>query len=60
VKEKPIAENELLDFCRSRLNGWQVPKRIFFVTEIPVTERGKISRRALAERYASTVNEKAD
>lgn len=46
-----VREPELRDFCRQRLSGWQVPKRIFFVDEIPVNERGKISRRELAERY---------
>lgn len=47
-----VTEAALLEFCRGRLSGWQVPKRIFFLAEIPVTERGKISRRALAERFA--------
>jgi long-chain acyl-CoA synthetase len=48
-----VREAELLEFCRSRLSGWQVPKRIFFVEEIPVNERGKISRRELAQRFTS-------
>jgi long-chain acyl-CoA synthetase len=48
-----IRETELLEFCRQRLSGWQVPKRIFFVEEIPVNERGKVSRRELAERFGA-------
>lgn len=48
-----VREAELLEFCRTRLSGWQVPKRIFFVEEIPVNERGKVSRRELAQRYSS-------
>jgi len=48
-----IREAELLDFCRQRLSGWQVPKRIFFVEEMPVNERGKVSRRELAQRFAN-------
>jgi acyl-coenzyme A synthetase/AMP-(fatty) acid ligase len=48
-----VREAELLEFCRERLNGWQVPKRIFFVEEIPVNERGKVSRRELAQRFSS-------
>jgi long-chain acyl-CoA synthetase len=44
-------EAELLEFCRRRLSGWQVPKRTFFLAEMPVNERGKISRRDLAERF---------
>jgi long-chain acyl-CoA synthetase len=47
-----LDETELLEFCRRRLSGWQVPKRIFFVDEIPVNERGKISRRELAQRFS--------
>jgi long-chain acyl-CoA synthetase len=46
-----INEAQLLEFCRTRLSGWQVPKRIYFVDEIPVNERGKISRRELAQRF---------
>lgn len=48
-----VREADLLEFCRQRLSGWQVPKRIFFVEEIPVNERGKISRRELAQWFSS-------
>jgi acyl-coenzyme A synthetase/AMP-(fatty) acid ligase len=48
-----VRESALLEFCRQRLSGWQVPKRIFFVDEIPVNERGKVSRRELARRFSS-------
>jgi acyl-coenzyme A synthetase/AMP-(fatty) acid ligase len=44
---------DLLEYCRTRLSGWQVPKRIFFLPELPVSERGKISRQALAKRFAN-------
>jgi len=53
VAPEQIRESELLEHCRARLSGWQIPKRIFFVDEIPVNERGKISRRELARRFAS-------
>jgi acyl-CoA synthetase (AMP-forming)/AMP-acid ligase II len=53
VTEECVREADLLEHCRSRLSGWQVPKRIFFVAEIPVNERGKINRRELATRFAS-------
>jgi long-chain acyl-CoA synthetase len=52
VTSGEIREADLLEFCRARLSGWQVPKRIFFVDEIPVNERGKISRRDLSTRFA--------
>jgi acyl-coenzyme A synthetase/AMP-(fatty) acid ligase len=48
-----VTEVDLLQFCRSGLSGWQVPKRIFVLDVIPVNERGKISRRELARRFAA-------
>jgi acyl-coenzyme A synthetase/AMP-(fatty) acid ligase len=51
VADVDLSENALLEFCRSALSAWQVPKRIFIVDSIPVNERGKISRRELAKRY---------
>jgi long-chain acyl-CoA synthetase len=48
-----VTEADLLQFCRSGLSGWQVPKRIFILDAIPVNERGKISRRELARRFAA-------
>ena len=53
VAESGVREADVLEFCRRRLSGWQVPKRIFFLDAMPVSERGKISRRALAERFAT-------
>jgi len=47
-----ISEAELLEFCRRELSTWQTPKRVFIVDAIPMTERGKISRRELARRFA--------
>ena len=51
VANVDLRENELMEFCRTVLSGWQVPKRIFIVDSIPTNERGKISRRELAERF---------
>lgn len=46
-------EAELLDYCRTRLSGWQTPKQIFMVDALPVNERGKISRRQLASHFSA-------
>jgi acyl-CoA synthetase (AMP-forming)/AMP-acid ligase II len=48
-----VTEADLLQFCRSGLSGWQVPKRIFILDAIPINERGKISRRELARHFAA-------
>jgi long-chain acyl-CoA synthetase len=53
VAETDLRETDLLEFCRSGLSTWQAPKRIFVVDAIPVNERGKVSRRELARRFAS-------
>jgi acyl-CoA synthetase (AMP-forming)/AMP-acid ligase II len=52
VASRRVRESDLLRFCRAALSAWQVPKRIFVVDTIPVNERGKISRRHLAERFS--------
>ena len=52
VADVDLRENDLVEFCRGALSSWQVPKRIFLVDAIPVNERGKISRRELAKRFA--------
>ncbi|MEJ2117497.1 MAG: class I adenylate-forming enzyme family protein [Alphaproteobacteria bacterium] len=40
-------------FCAARLETWLVPKFVEFCQELPKTESGKITRRALRERLAS-------
>ena len=51
VAKAGLSENDLLKVCRKRLSGWQVPKRIFLLDQLPVNERGKISRRELAAQF---------
>jgi long-chain acyl-CoA synthetase len=52
VADADVSESHLLQLCRKRLSGWQVPKRIFVVEKMPVNERGKVSRRDLARLFA--------
>ena len=52
-----IVREEILRFCQEKLSPWQVPRDVWLVGEIPTNERGKISRRMLAESYrAQRVN----
>jgi acyl-CoA synthetase (AMP-forming)/AMP-acid ligase II len=46
------ATDEVLRYARTVLSGWQVPKDIWLVDEVPVNERGKVSRKDLARSYA--------
>ncbi|MEP6671757.1 MAG: class I adenylate-forming enzyme family protein [Chthoniobacter sp.] len=46
-----IGREAILRFCQEKLSSWQVPRDVWLVGEIPTNERGKISRRTLAESY---------
>jgi acyl-CoA synthetase (AMP-forming)/AMP-acid ligase II len=41
----------VLRHCTTNLPAWQAPRDVWLVPEIPADERGKTSRRRLAERY---------
>jgi long-chain acyl-CoA synthetase len=53
VATETTNEAALLEFCRRQLSGWQVPKRIFLRETLPANERGKITRRELAEYFCA-------
>lgn len=44
---RTASEQELLDFCRTRLAAYKVPRLLAFVDDLPKTGSGKILRRAL-------------
>ena len=46
-RNNQVSEAELIDFCRTRLAGYKVPKQVEFRSELPKTNVGKILRRAL-------------
>jgi long-chain acyl-CoA synthetase len=58
--EEPVAcvagtaSAELLQsHCANTLPAWQLPRAFWIVPLLPVNERGKLNRRALAEAYAA-------
>ena len=53
VAGRDLERDALLRFCQEKLSPWQVPRDIWLVGEIPTNERGKISRRTLAECYSA-------
>ena len=40
-------EGTLISFCKERMAGYKVPKKILFVADLPKTPQGKILRREL-------------
>ena len=50
VKKDPaLTEKGVIEHCRSQLTGYKVPKYVYFRTELPKTNVGKILRRALRD-----------
>ena len=43
VKDKPVSEKELIDFCKETLAGFKVPKKVVFC-DLPKTSTGKIQK----------------
>jgi acyl-CoA synthetase (AMP-forming)/AMP-acid ligase II len=44
-------EQELIDFCKSRLASYKKPKTIDFIPSLPKSPEGKVLRRAMREPY---------
>ena len=48
-------EQEIVDYCRSHLASFKVPRRVVFVNDWPMTGAGKIQRFVLKESLAQEV-----
>jgi acyl-CoA synthetase (AMP-forming)/AMP-acid ligase II len=44
-------EDEVIDFCRGRLGGFERPRSVDFVDTLPRNPTGKVLKRLLRERY---------
>jgi long-chain acyl-CoA synthetase len=58
--EKEGAEAELLDYCRGRLEYFQVPTSVKVVDSLPMTPMGKVDRLAVEEEAERLVDERMD
>ena len=51
VKKDPaLTEEAVIEHCRDALTGYKVPKRVYFRSELPKTNVGKILRRELKDQ----------
>jgi long-chain acyl-CoA synthetase len=56
VKKDPgLTAEALVAFCRKELTGYKVPKHVYFRTELPKTNVGKILRRALRDELRASM-----
>jgi long-chain acyl-CoA synthetase len=55
VKKDPkLTAEALIAFCRKELTGYKVPRHVYFRSELPKTNVGKILRRALRDELRNT------
>lgn len=52
-KDPNLTEQQLIDYSRTDLTGYKVPKHVYFRTELPKTNVGKILRRELRDSLKS-------
>ena len=46
-RDASVSEAELIEFCRARLAGYKTPKRVEFVSDLPIDSQGKVRKREL-------------
>ena len=49
--EAALTPHDVEAHCRQRLPAFKTPKQIVLSAELPKTERGKLDRKALVERW---------
>ncbi|GAB3681388.1 AMP-binding protein [Salinisphaera aquimarina] len=49
-KDNSLTEKELIEFCRTQLTGYKVPKEVAFIDELPKSNVGKILRKDLRDK----------
>jgi acyl-CoA synthetase (AMP-forming)/AMP-acid ligase II len=48
-----VAEEELMNYCKERIAGFKVPKRIIWIDDpLPRTPTGKVTKYLLVEKYS--------
>jgi long-chain acyl-CoA synthetase len=51
-KDASLTEKEVIEFCRTELTGYKIPKEVEFKDDLPKSNVGKILRRKLREPLA--------
>lgn len=47
-----VTGDDLLHYCQERLPAFKAPKQIIVIDDLPKTDRGKLDRKALVERWS--------
>ncbi|EKN70650.1 AMP-dependent synthetase and ligase [Neobacillus bataviensis LMG 21833] len=51
--DSDVIEEEIITYCKQHLGGFQVPKKIIFIDEFPMTTTGKIQKHKLRKQFES-------
>lgn len=46
-----FSEDAIIEYCKEKLAGFEVPKRVILIEELPVTSTGKIQKNVLREKF---------
>lgn len=46
-----LTEQEVIEFCRTKLGGYKIPRRVSFMDELPRNASGKVLKKDLREPY---------
>ncbi len=53
--QSEVSEQQIVDFCATRLARYKLPKKVIFAEAIPRNPTGKILKRVLRDQYSVTV-----
>ncbi|HKG23936.1 MAG TPA: AMP-binding protein, partial [Blastocatellia bacterium] len=48
---RAVTPEEVMDFCSGKLARYKIPKRVYFVSEFPLSASGKVVKRVLKEQF---------
>ena len=54
AKNENVSENEVLDFFKDKVVRWQIPDKVIFVDELPLSSTGKPLKKNLKEELSQT------
>jgi len=53
VKNSKIKEEEIVELCKSELGGFEIPKKVVFLDELPKTATGKLQKHILRREFSN-------
>ena len=54
AKNENVSEDEVLNFFEDKVVKWQIPDKVIFVDELPLSSTGKPLKKSLKEEFFQT------